>query len=287
MAEKEWENRVAYLGPEGTFTHLATKRLFENDWLIPVKTIPECIEAVSEGQVDLAVVPIENALEGIVPLTIDYLYHEANLFVAAEMAIPIAQHLMVNKAQLENWENVEHIYSHSHALAQCHKYLYYRFRTVPQNAQSSTAAAAKYVSERPEECIAAIANEAAAARYDLAIVESNIHDFHFNHTRFFVLSKSNIRVESLTHDEQVKTTLMVKLPNDNPGALHQLLSVFSWRRLNLSKIESRPLKTKLGEYFFIVDVLEDERVPMMQGAMEELRALGCSVKSLGSYYMFE
>jgi prephenate dehydratase len=287
VAEKDWENRVAYLGPEGTFTHLATKRLFEGDWQIPLKTIPECIEAVSEGQVDFAIVPIENALEGIVPLTIDYLYHEANLFIAGEIAIPIAQHLMVHPNYADNWEAIEHIYSHSHALAQCHKYLYYRLRNVPQDPKTSTAAAAKYVSEHSEQCIGAIANEAAAEQYGLTIVERNIHDFHFNHTRFFVLSKSNIRLERLSHKEQIKTTLMVKLPNDNPGALHQLLSVFAWRKLNLSKIESRPLKTKLGDYFFIVDILADEREPMMAGAMEELRALGCSVKSLGSYYMFD
>ncbi|WP_010288117.1 prephenate dehydratase [Kurthia massiliensis] len=287
MAEKDWENRVAYLGPEGTFTHLATKRLFKEDWQIPMKTIPECIEAVSEGQVDFAIVPIENALEGIVPLTIDYLYHEANLFIAAEIAIPIAQHLMVHPDHAAHWETIDHIYSHSHALAQCHKYLYYRLRSVPQDPKTSTAAAAKYVSEHPEERIAAIANEAAAEQYGLTIVERNIHDFHFNHTRFFVLSKSNIRLERLQQSEQMKTTLMVKLPNDNPGALHQLLSVFAWRKLNLSKIESRPLKTKLGDYFFIVDILADEREPMMTGAMEELRALGCSVKSLGSYHMFD
>lgn len=286
MAEKEWENRVAYLGPEGTFTHLATKQMFQKDWLVPIKTIPECIEAVSEGQVDLAVVPIENALEGIVPLTIDYLYHEANLFVAAELAIPIAQNLMVHPSQSANWENIQHIYSHSHALAQCHKYLHYRFRGIPQEPKSSTAAAAQYVSERPDECIASIANEAAAEQYGLTIVERNIHDFHFNHTRFFVLSKSNLRIEK-REVNQIKTTFMVKLPNDDPGALHQLLSVFAWRKLNLSKIESRPLKTGLGDYFFVVDILEDERAPMMQGALEELHALGCSVKSLGSYYIFD
>ncbi|MEG0381576.1 MAG: prephenate dehydratase domain-containing protein, partial [Kurthia sp.] len=79
MAKKEWEKRIAFLGPEGTFTELATKELFPNDWTIPFKSIPECIEAVDAGQVDLAVVPVENALEGSVPLTIDYLFHEADL----------------------------------------------------------------------------------------------------------------------------------------------------------------------------------------------------------------
>ena len=117
-------------------------------------------------------------------------------------------------------------------------------------------------------------------------MQKNIHDFHFNHTRFFVLSKRNDRIERDEDKQQIKTTLMIKLPSDRSGALHQVLSVFAWRQINLSKIESRPLKTGLGDYFFIVELLEDENAPLMQGAMEELRALGCSVKSLGSYYTY-
>lgn len=286
MAKKEWEKRIAFLGPEGTFTELATKELFPNDWTIPFKSIPECIEAVDAGQVDLAVVPVENALEGSVPLTIDYLFHEADLFISAEVLTPIEQNLMVHKNNVEKYEEIERVYSHPHALAQCHKYLYYHFKSVPLSQSSSTAAAAQFVAENPEICVAAIANVAAAEQYDLQIVQKNIHDFHFNHTRFFVLSKRNDRIERDEDKQQIKTTLMIKLPSDRSGALHQVLSVFAWRQINLSKIESRPLKTGLGDYFFIVELLEDENAPLMQGAMEELRALGCSVKSLGSYYTY-
>jgi len=286
LAKKEWEKRIAFLGPEGTFTELATKELFPNDWTIPFKSIPECIEAVDAGQVDLAVVPVENALEGSVPLTIDYLFHEADLFISAEVLTPIEQNLMVHKNNVERYEEIERVYSHPHALAQCHKYLYYHFKSVPLSQSTSTAAAAQYVAENPELCVAAIANVAAAEQYDLQIVQKNIHDFHFNHTRFFVLSKRNDRIERDEDKQQIKTTLMIKLPSDRSGALHQVLSVFAWRQINLSKIESRPLKTGLGDYFFIVELLEDENAPLMQGAMEELRALGCSVKSLGSYYTY-
>lgn len=278
---------MAYLGPEGTFTHLAAQELFQNEWMIPFKTIPECIESVAEGQVDLAIVPLENALEGTVPLTIDYLFHEVNLYVVGEVLSPIEQHLMVNKKQVENWENLTGVYSHPHALAQCHKYLYYRFRGVPLHQTTSTAAAAQYVYEHPEECIAAIGNTTAAKTYNLEIVQPKIHDFHFNHTRFFILSRTNQRIDHEKHEDQVKTTLMIKLPNDRSGALHQILSVFAWRQINLSKIESRPLKTGLGDYFFILDVLEDENAPMMKWATEELAALGCSVKSLGSYFTYK
>ncbi|WPK10814.1 prephenate dehydratase [Lysinibacillus louembei] len=285
MSTQNWEKRIAYLGPEASFTYLATKGLFPNDWLMPQASIPECIEAVAEGKVELAVVPLENALEGSVPLTIDYLFHEADLYVVGEVTSKIQQHLMVHPKQVENWQSIEAVYSHPHALAQCHKYLFYRFSGVPLHQYSSTAAAAKLIADSPEQCIAAIANSAAAEKYGLTIVEKNIHDFHFNHTRFFVLSKENIRLPKMDN-EVAKTTFMVTLPSDVSGALHQVLSVFAWRKLNLSKIESRPLKTGLGDYFFIVDVLADEEEPMMKGAVEELHALGCTVKSLGTYYSY-
>ncbi len=285
MTTQTWEKRIAFLGPEASFTYLAAKGLFPNEWLMPKATIPECIEAVAEGKVDLAVVPLENALEGSVPLTIDYLFHEADLYVVGEITSKIQQHLMVHKAQADHWQNITGIYSHPHALAQCHKYLFYRFSGVPLNQYSSTAAAAKLVSESPDQCIAAIANSSAAEKYGLTIVEKNIHDFHFNHTRFFVLSRENTRLPQAENDTK-KTTFMITLPTDISGALHQVLSVFAWRKLNLSKIESRPLKTGLGDYFFIMDVLADEEEPMMKGAVEELKALGCIVKSLGTYYTY-
>lgn len=286
VANEELVKRIAYLGPEASFTYLATKGIFPKEKLIPLTTIPECIEAVNEGKVDFAVVPLENALEGSVPLTIDYLFHEANLYVVGELLSKIQQHLMVNKTQVNNWQNVEEIYSHPHAIAQCHKYLFYRFSGVPLHHYSSTSAAAKLVADHPERCIAAIGNASSAEKYGLEIVEYNIHDFHFNHTRFFVLSKQNIRLPIGGSEGAPKTTFMITLPTDVSGALHQVLSVFAWRRLNLSKIESRPLKTGLGDYFFIMDILADEDEPMMKGAVEELNALGCSVKSLGTYYTY-
>ncbi|MEK4700576.1 prephenate dehydratase [Solibacillus sp. FSL R7-0668] len=286
MSQQQWEKRIAYLGPEASFTYLATKGLFPHDWHIPYQSIPECIEAVSEGKVELAVVPVENALEGSVPLTVDYLFHEAELFVTAEVMSKIQQHLLVNKKYADQLDEIEEIYSHPHALAQCHKFLFYNHGSVKQTPYASTAAAAKLVSQTEDRCIAAVANASAAEKYDLHIAETNIHDFHFNHTRFFVLSKQNIRHGLVPLQAQPKTTFMLTLPTDVSGALHQVLSVFAWRKINLSKIESRPLKTGLGNYFFIIDILADEDEPMMKGAVEELIALGCTVKSLGTYFTY-
>ena len=287
MTGQAVDKRISYLGPEASFTHLAATKVFPEGTLMPFTTIPECIEAVAEGSVDYAVVPLENALEGSVPLTVDYLFHEAQLYVTAEVLSPIEQHLLVHPDN-RNAEAFEAIYSHPHALAQCHKYLFYTYRQTPLEQYSSTAAAAKMVSELPERNIAAIGNEFSAHKYGLDILQRDIHDFHFNHTRFFVLSKNDHKLTDPTHDNQIKTTLMITPPEDDrSGVLHQILSVFAWRRLNLSKIESRPLKTGLGDYFFIADVLADEKDAMMRGAFEELAALGCTVKTLGSYYTYK
>ncbi|PIC83886.1 prephenate dehydratase [Sporosarcina sp. P1] len=288
MTDKKYVPSVAYLGPEASFTHIAASDLFGMEGLTPRPTIPDCIEAVTQGHVAYAVVPLENALEGSVPLTIDYLFNSEELFITAEISTPIEQHMLVNKTQIDHLDELDSIQSHPHALAQCHKFLQYRYRGIPLIQTTSTAAAAKMISEQPELRVAAIGNRLAAETYGLHIAEENIHDFHFNHTRFVVLSLRKEKLEHSRHASSMKTTLMVKLPEDDrPGMLHQILSVFSWRRLNLSKIESRPLKTGLGHYFFIIDINESEEHPMMKGAMEELDALGCTARSFGTYYVYE
>lgn len=287
MSEEKSKPTVAYLGPEASFTHIAVSSFFGTSGLAPQPTIPDCIEAVASGRVTYAVVPLENALEGSVPMTIDYLFHGSELFINAEISIPIEQHLMVNEKQAHLIDEVESINSHPHALAQCHKYLQNHFRHVPLLQTTSTAAAAKYLSENPDEKIAAIGNRLAAEKYGLHIAKENIQDSNSNYTRFVILSLQKEILDNKGHSTELKTTLMVKLPEDDrSGMLHQVLSVFAWRRLNLSKIESRPLKTGLGNYFFIIDVLESEDHPMMKGATEELTALNCSVQTFGSYYIY-
>lgn len=281
--------KIAFLGPKATFTDIAVRELFPNDEGIPYTTIPDCLDAVIKKEVDACVVPLENALEGSVNITLDYLIHEMKLPIMAEVTAPIKQHLLVHPIHQNDWQNLEAIYSHSHAIAQCHKFLHHHYKGIPRVEVTSTAAAAKYVREHPEEHAAAIANELAATEYDLAIAKADIHDFDFNHTRFIVLSN-----QPLSFEEQAlpiagnKTTLMITLPvDDRSGALHQVLSAFSWRKLNLSKIESRPTKTGLGNYFFIIDVemsMDDILIP---GAIAELEALGCSVEVLGSYPYFQ
>ncbi|TXL67622.1 prephenate dehydratase [Cerasibacillus terrae] len=280
--------RLGFLGPKATFTDIAVRALFPDETAISYSTIPECLDAVEAKEVDIAVVPLENALEGSVNITLDYLTHEINLPIIGEITAPIRQHLMVHPQNVDRWKKVEKIYSHSHAIAQCHKFLHKQFRGVPSENTTSTARAAKYVFEHPQLNVAAIANNLAAREYGLTIVQSDIHDFHYNHTRFVILTSNGheINQNQGIKFNGYKTTVMVQLPDDRSGALHQVLSAFSWRKLNLTKIESRPMKTGLGNYFFIIDIaskLDDVLIP---GAIAELEALKCNVKVLGSYPSF-
>lgn len=278
--------KVGFLGPRATFTHLAVETFFEGHIeQVPYLTIPQCMDAVANGDIDIAVVPIENAIEGTVNLTLDYLVHEQPLTIVGEIIAPIAQHLMVHPTIKDNWTKIHHIYSHSHAIAQCHKFLHQMFTEVVYEYSTSTAAAAEYVSKHPNELIGVIANKMAAKEYELEIVKENVHDYPYNHTRFVVLhpKKENDLFKTAYKPKKEKTTLMITLPSDQSGALHQVLSAFTWRKLNLSKIESRPMKTGLGRYFFIVDIDKLYDDVLIPGAIAELEALGCSVKLLGSY----
>jgi prephenate dehydratase len=279
--------KVGYFGPKATFTQMAVSRFFPSLDHLPYRTIPDCIDAVDNQEVDLAVVPVENALEGSVPITLDYLTREVQIPIIGEITAPIRQHFMVHPTNKDRWNEVTNIYSHSHAIAQCHKFLQSHFKNASVESISSTAGAAVFVKDHPELMAAAIANEQAAKEYGLEIVQPDIHDFDYNHTRFVILSRKNYDLESIKDGFLgFKTTIMVTLPDDYAGALHQVLSAFAWRRLNLSKIESRPMKTGIGNYFFIIDIEMKMDNVLIPGAVEELEALGCGVRVLGSYPSF-
>ncbi len=278
--------KISYLGPSGTFTEYAAKVVFPHDELIPYETIPDCMDAVSEGETDCCVVPIENAIEGTVNLTIDYLFHH-RLPIVADIVIPIKQHFMVHSQNINRAGEIECIYSHPQAIAQTHHFLRKSYPNAAVQYTNSTAAAAKFVKEHPEKNIAAIANEFAAETYGLAIVHQDINDFQNNHTKFVVLSKTKEPVSLNENYVGDKTTFKVTLPSDYSGALHQVLSAFAWRKLNLTKIESRPQKTGLGNYFFIIDVEMKADGVLIPGVKAELEALGCGVEIIGSYPCFE
>lgn len=275
---------IGYLGPKGTFTKKAVDVLFQGENKTSYQTIPACIDAVKCGHVKYSVVPLENTLEGTVNLTLDYLIQAKMLKIVAEVVVPVRQHFMVHPDNEANWKNIKTIYSHPHALAQCHHFLSNNMKLAEAETYASTGAAAKFVSEHPERSIGAIANDLAAKEYGLKIVRANIHDFENNQTRFVVLHKNDTTVRgNMLPLKGFKTTLMVSLPTDHAGALHQVLSAFAWRRINLSKIESRPMKTGLGQYYFLIDIEQKMDDILIPNTIAEIETLGCSVEVLGSY----
>ena len=277
--------KIAFLGPEASFTQLTATQLFPNEELIPKANILDCFLAVQNNEVDKAVVPLENSIEGTVSMTLDYLYQTSEIRIEAEAVMPIAHHLMIHPSQ-ENDTEIEKIYSHPQALAQSFHFLNQKYPDVPKQDFASTAAAAKRVSENPDRKIAAVANKFAAELYGLKIINDNIHDVEENHTRFIVISKSDESFDSDLNSSGKKTGLLITLPEDHAGGLHQVLSVFAWRNMNLSKIESRTLKTKLGNYFFFVTVVGDWNNVLYINSIDELIAIGADVKFLGNYKEF-
>lgn len=277
---------IGYLGPKGTFTKLAVDKAFNGDRKHSFATIPECIDAVEAEKIDIGVVPLENAIEGTVQLTVDYLVHQVRLPIMAEIVVPIQQHLLVHPEFSGELVDIKEVHSHSHAIAQCHQFIHQYLPNASIHYSSSTGKAAEMISEQKGP-IAAIGNQLAAHLYELKMIRKNIHDFPNNHTRFVVLSK-NKECVNINHPVQSeKTTLLITLPSDFAGALHQVLSAFAWRKMNLSKIESRPMKTGLGNYFFIVDVDQPYDDVLFPGVKEELEALGCQVTILGTYPVYQ
>lgn len=277
--------KIGYLGPKGTFTKLAVDAAFNGDNKIPFKTIPQCIDAVNEGTVDIGVVPIENAIEGTVHLAIDYLVHQVRLPIVAEIVVPIQQNLLVHRDFNGELSDIKEVHSHRHAIAQCQQYLHKNLPDATIHYTNSTGSAAEMVSANSQP-VAAIGNVLAAKEFNLKILRENIHDYPNNHTRFIVLAKDETKVK-INHEKDLeKTSLLITLPEDRAGVLHQVLSAFAWRRMNLSKIESRPMKTGLGNYFFIIDVNEPYDDALFPGVQGELEALKCGVTILGTYPVY-
>lgn len=277
---------IGYLGPKGTFTKLAVDSAFNGGEKCSYETIPECIDAVGNGEIDIGVVPLENAIEGTVQLTVDYLVHQVRLPIFAEIVVPIEQHLLVNSAFSGDMDDIKEIHSHSHAIAQCHQFIHTHLPDAKMNFTSSTGRAAELVSTGDKN-IAAIGNKLAAKEYGLQIWKENIHDYPNNHTRFAVIARDENMVRINREVDTEKTSMLITLPSDYAGALYQVLAAFAWRKMNLSKIESRPMKTGLGDYFFIVDVNQPYDDVLFPGVKAELEALGCKVQVLGTYPVYE
>ncbi|WP_027414905.1 prephenate dehydratase [Aneurinibacillus terranovensis] len=277
------ERKIAFFGPSGTNTEEAARFLFKNEGeeFCPYRTIPDCLEAVVEKKADFAVVPLENSIEGSVNITLDWMIHKVDLPILADLTIPIAQNLVSGKRESPlPYDKVEKVLSHPQAIAQSHDYLREHMPNAQIEYTSSTAEAARIVSEQPEQPWLAVVPMAAVNVYPLMIVAEHIEDNKNNLTRFILVGKEKV---ALPESDKNKTTILVAQPSDFPGALYQVLAAFAWRKINLSRIESRPMKTGLGNYYFIIDIDQEMDEALLPGAFAEIEALGFEIRFLGSY----
>jgi chorismate mutase/prephenate dehydratase len=268
----EQKLRASYLGPAGTFSHAAVARQFgEFVDAVPCATIDEVIRACEAGQVDYAVVPVENSTEGAVGRTLD-LMCTTDLTVCGEVKLRIQQNLLSRTGDLAE---VAKVYSHAQSLAQCVQWLARHLPGVARVAVASNAEAARLASEEPG--AAAIAGELAAKLYDLPIVAPHIEDEPNNTTRFWVLGRQQVPASG--RDE---TSLVMSAPN-KPGAVHHLLEPLARHGVSMTRFESRPARTGLWEYLFFVDLAGHRSDPPVAAALAELAERAPFLKLLGSY----
>ena len=266
---------LAFLGPSGTYTEEAALLYDPSAELRPYPNISAVGQAVASGETGQGVAPIENSIEGSVNFTLDLLVSETSLLICYEVVLPIEHYLMGKPGT--QLEEVEVVYSHPQALAQCREYLERNFTNAAQSASLSTAQAVgdAMSSNVPS---AAIAPRRSAALYNAKILASGIQDVAANATRFVVLSKSDH--EPTGND---KTSLFFTFAQDLPGQLYAVMGEFAQREINLAKIESRPTKQSLGQYVFFVDCDGHREDSLLREAIEGIRRRVSSLRVLGSY----
>jgi chorismate mutase/prephenate dehydratase len=226
---------------------------------------------VEKGRAHFGVVPVENSTEGMVTHTLD-MFMESELMINAEVMLEIHHYLLSRTGRIED---IKKINSHPQPIAQCRSWLAENLPDVPVMDVASTAVAAQIASEDPT--AAAIASELAATMYDLRVVKARIEDQVNNFTRFLVIGKN---MAEKSGDDKTSIMFSVK---DEIGILYQMLEPFSKRGINLSKIESRPLKKKAWEYIFFLDFAGHVSDPVVAEAIQELKGCCQFVKVLGSY----
>ncbi|HYS42702.1 MAG TPA: prephenate dehydratase [Geobacteraceae bacterium] len=264
--------KVAFFGPKATFTHQAAQQQFGlSAELVPQKSIPAVFEEVEKGLAQYGVVPVENSTEGMVSHTLD-MFMESELKINAEVMLEIHHYLLSRTGRMDD---IKKVCSHPQPIAQCRNWLADNLPNVPVVDVASTAVAAQIVAE--DYTAAAIASELAASMYDLKIVRERIEDQVNNFTRFLVIGK---KLADKSGDD--KTSLMFSV-KDEVGILYRMLEPFSKRGINLSKIESRPLKKKAWEYIFFLDLVGHISDPEVAEAVQELKGCCQFVKVLGSY----
>ena len=265
--------RVAYLGPEATYSHMAAREQFgAASTFVSATSIPQVFEEVERDSADFGVVPIENSTDGVVTHTLDR-FLESPLRIAAEICLDV-NHCMLSKNG--HPDRVKRIFSHPQGLAQCRRWIATHYPKATLHETPSTARAARDAAK--DDDAAAIASALAADVYGLAILAENIQDLSFNATRFVVIGPDDS--ERPSGDDKTSAVFSIR---DEVGVLHRMLEPFADNRINLTRIESRPLKGKPWEYVFFLDFLGHRKERRVNRALAELDRLCQMLKVLGSY----
>jgi len=262
---------VAYLGPEGSFTHMASMQKFGSSCrFLPARTIADVFKEVEKGNADYGVVPIENSSEVVEDSTLD-MFLESELKICAETYLDI-RHCLLSNAP---FERIRRVYSHPQALAQCRGWLRLNLPNAETVEVSSTSRAAELAKE--EEGAAAIASRLAGEIYGLRVLREGIEDSPFNRTRFLILGK---------HDSPPtggdKTSISFSVPH-KAGALYKALEPFHRHGINMTMIQSRPTRKRPFEYAFFVDFQGHREEESVKGALEEMAERTLFLRILGSY----
>jgi len=275
--------KVGFLGPEGTFSEEASllyRKKIGNARFMPYSTFHNALIDVNNGKLDECIVPIENSVEGTIGIVMDTLVNEVNLKIKQEIVIPV-QHYLLCKAKVKPGQITE-VLSHPQVIDQCQHYLRKNLPKAKIRFAFSTADAARQVAEadvvKGFEVPAAIASNTSARLYGLHIIASKVNDYPDNCTRFVVLAKNDHARTG--HD---KTSLVFSIKKDKPGGLHNILGEFAKRGINLTKIESRPTKRSLGDYFFFIDMQGHRKDKYVSQAIADIRGRTSFFKMLGSY----
>ncbi|MGH1357426.1 MAG: prephenate dehydratase [Burkholderiaceae bacterium] len=270
--EVERRMRIAYLGPEGTFSEQAVLKHFGHG-VEPMAcaSIDEVFRATEAGTAEFGVVPMENSTEGAVNRTLDLLL-QSSVTISGEVLVPVEHCLMNSSGQVET---IERVGAHPQALAQCARWLDQNLPNAERVPVSSNAAAARDAATEPD--LAAIAGASAAARYDLQIVRQGIQDDPGNRTRFAVIGEYVCGPSG-----QDQTSLILSVP-DEAGAVHRLIEPLARHGVSMKRFESRPARQRGWEYFFYIDLLGHAQDPLVMAALDEIRGRAAYYKLVGSY----
>ncbi len=270
---------IAHLGPTGTYAEAAAltyaqTQLSEGEFqLQPYPNIAQTLKAVASGEAELAIVPVENSIEGSVTMTLDTIWQlSAQIQIQQALILPIS-HALVSVAT--DLGSINRVYSHPQALSQCQEWLQLNLPQALRIPETSTTAALKTLAKFPE--AAAISSVRAANLYELPVLAHPINDYPDNQTKFWAIG---LRASPFGNC----TSVAFSLSANAPGGLMTALSFFASRGLNLSRIESRPSKRSLGDYLFFIDIETELDCRELKSALADLDVYAETVKNFGSYH---